>query len=254
MSGQTLQYPTREVMKLNDSGKGWMEEVVQENTPPRTRDCCDMVLTRTVTHIKQIYNNYGAFNNQAFLSTYGFIDKECQTDTVCLRAELFDNDTQHFHPDPERCDWWKQNGPTQILALAKNYPDHERELEFMYETTNMPNTPDEFVSWSLTVGQLGWIRFPLKIWGILHLLSPEEWDQFKVHPNSIIPKIMMFETAEVPDSEFPFYQKWLSLFDWAVTARYKRFDDAADHQQWMLAGENYKERAKNDPDQVRPLY
>lgn len=246
MSGDTLQYPTRPVLAVDPTGRGWIDKVVDRDAP-LPPDTCDMYLTKNISSVRQLFNNYGKFNNRQLLSVYGFIDPNCQTDTVCLRHELFDYDKSYIQIDPERREYWKTEGYDKVIELSKYWPDQEWEMEILLERNDCPTTGDEFVNWSLTLGQHGWVRFPLKIWGILVLFSKDEWETFKVNTVSILPKIKMFEVPRIPDDELIFFEKWLTLLYHAVETRYAKYQDAADHQQWMLAHRKYN---SYDPDEV----
>jgi hypothetical protein len=217
----TFSSSIQSIMKVGPSG----EEGINELTPYEFYDMCDMVLARDIDGKQQLYNNYGAFNNRELLSRYGFIDQECQTDTVCLRQQIFDFNTTYLQISPERRDFWKQKGFEECIALAKFSPDHEHELQVIIEGYECPPTGDDFVTWSLSIGKSGWIPFPLKIWGILVLLPDDEWEIFKGCREFILPYINMFESPTVRDSELDFYDKWLTLFRNAVTLRYLRYQD-----------------------------
>lgn len=197
-----------------------------------------MILIRDVTEVKQLFNNYGAYNNRELLSTYGFIDTSCPTDSICFRLDLFDHDTSYFRVSPERCEFWRQEGFPFCVKLSDRSRDHKRELEIILDRNECPPSGDGFVNWSLTVGLHGWIRFPLKIWVILCLLSREEWAAFKALPmdgkvNFIHPMLGMFESRDLGPSEIELFDKWVRLIENVLGVRDSRYREVINDPRWI---------------------
>src|SRR5205814_848883 len=101
-------------------------------------------------------------------------------------------------------------------ALAKHSSVNERELNIILERNECPPTGDAFVAWSLCVGAQGWVRFPLKLWVILHCLSSEEWATFTQDYRTVLPMIAMFETSDVDSAHLEFFSNWLAVLDKAI--------------------------------------
>ena len=133
-----------------------------------------------------------------------------------------------------------------MVKLAKYSPDHEREFEIILERNECPTTGNEFITWSLSVGKHGWVRFPLKLWIILCCLSNDEWKAFRDNPETVLPMIAMFETRDIDSTEFDFFEKWLNMLKYALNLRYERYGVAADHTQWMLAHKRYNMYPSNE--------
>ena len=235
----------QEIMTVDPTGSGWKSKTVRKRNPSAP-DTCDLILIQDIKEVRQVFNCYGSFNNARLLCTYGFIDTECQTDTVGLRYELFDLKGPDSQVCSERREFWKSEGYKIMAKLAKYSPDHERELEIILDLNECPTTGNEFISWSLSVGKHGWVRFPLKLWVILCCLSDDEWKAFRDNPETVLPMIAMFETRDIYPTEFDFFEKWLNLLKYAVNLRYERYEVAADHTQWMLAHKRYNMYPPNE--------
>jgi hypothetical protein len=247
MSGQTLSDDAemQDIMAIDPAGSGWISKAVRKRDPSAP-DTCDLILIRDITEVRQVFNCYGSFNNTRLLCTYGFIDTKCQTDAVSLRYELFDHKAPDYQVCSERREFWKSKGYTIMTKLAKYSPDHERELEIILDRNECPTTGNEFITWSLSVGKHGWVRFPLKLWVILCCLSNDEWKAFIDNPETVLPMIALFETRDINSAEVDFFEKWLNILKCAVNLRYERYGVAADHTQWMLAHKRYNMYSPNE--------
>jgi hypothetical protein len=249
ITGKTLSDSTEEIMSIDPMGSGWNIQTVPRRVPPNIPDTCDMVLTRNCTKVKQLFNNYGAFNNRTLLSTYGFIDPRCRTDYITLKSEIFDQSNEFFQICHERAEFWRTKGLEFIIQLADHSPGHKLELETILEGEDCPDY--SFIYWSLAVGENGWVRYPLKVWVILCCLTPDEWKTVQADATAILHWLVIFETRDVQGWELDFFEKWLRRLDFALTMRYTRYQDTANCYPWVLGHEKYD---AYPPGHVLPLY
>jgi len=198
-------------------------------------DTCDMVAVKDIAGPCQIFGNYCQYSNSKLLARYGFIDRHCQSDTVSLAAQLFDD------ADPARQAFWETKG-FMFLEQLKTYNSHyDEELKGILKREPCPPTGPDFIQWSLAIGLHGWVRFPLKVFTCLLLLTTEEWDHFimqktsKEKAQSFFHHMFFFEMRGdlmPPDSRA--YSKWLELMNGALLKRqatYGEFPYFDDFQQ-----------------------
>jgi hypothetical protein len=239
MSGQTFEDEESEILDLDPNGEGFKSRK-SFRFQRREYDTCEMVLTRDINEVKQLYNCYGKFNNTDLLGVYGFIDTKCQIDTISFRYQLFDLCISAVNPY-DRCEYWSYTGYKLLEEIAQHSSQNQRELEIIHDRHECPEKGDDFVKWSLAIGQHGWITFPLKVWSLILLCSAEDWFKFKAMSleeqcKFILPMIEMFEgTDEIKPEQLNLYHSWLKLMACVLEHRHASYQDAAQWQQFKLA-------------------
>jgi hypothetical protein len=159
-----------EIETIDPKGSGWIAIHAPQRRQPEL-DCCTMALVKDITTIKQLFSNYGRLDNPQLLMTYGFLDYACPYDKVSLHKEVF-LDLAVGKTHTELCLFWSENGPRFIKEVAKKCTVREREeMESLFSKEHYPYDND-FWSSSLAIGVAGCARFPLKVWGILCIMSP----------------------------------------------------------------------------------
>ena len=237
------------IATLDPEGRGWVYKC-RELYATKPPECCEMVTTQDVFNKEQLFNNYGTLNNVEALAKYGFIDPECQIDTVCLRREIFYTQTEYYTPDAERTKFWSEHGFAFLHALG----DHEncplgKEWESIKELETIPEKGREFVIWSLTIGKDGHVRCGLKVWLLLVDLLPGIWKEFMSFSmdgkvETMLPYLAIFDyPRELMQIENRFLTGWLNLLHPAVAKRNSRYSmqDSLDY---------VKRRAKLLPDNI----
>ena len=222
-------YPSAETALLDPEGRGWTYDWrdISVTRPPET---CDLVTRKNVRNKEQLFNSYGMFNNVNALMKYGFIDPDCQIDTVGLRREVFFHPTEYYTPDAERTKFWSQHGFEFLRALAQ----HEKrpfgtEWEEMAEQGNISANSRDFVIWSLSIGKGGYVRCGLKVWLLIVNLVPEVWKDFidlslEAKVEAGLDYLAIFDRPrELDSNEQPTFSMWLNLLRQAVQKRYDRF-------------------------------
>lgn len=237
-SSTAVQEPIEEIeiTGLDPKGAGWVSKRVIDRGPSHP-DIIEMTLTRTITSVGQLFNNYGSFTNPILLLKYGFIDERCQTDCVCLRRELFDRATAVINVCPERCEWWKTKGFDFLDQLAEHSPLHLREFEVLMDRNEISGQGEGFVDWTLTIGKHGWVRYPLKIWMLVCLLKPEDWRAFKesdmeTQAKLFYPWLTMFEAPVIAHENLEMCTKWYKVLEKALERRYARYDVEFEYSEW----------------------
>ena len=250
-----MYYGAQETATLDPEGRGW-EYKYLELRATRPADSCEMVTTRDVcTKKEQLFNNYGTLNNVEALTKYGFINPECQIDTVCLRREIFYTQTEYYTPDAERTKFWSDQGSAFLHALG-NHATRPlgKEWESITDLETIPENGREFVIWSLTIGKDGHVRCGLKVWLLLVDLLPGIWKEFMSFSiygkvETMLPYLAIFDyPRELMQIEHRFLTGWLNLLHPAVEKRNSRYSmqDSTDY---------VKRRAKLLPDiDVPPIF
>jgi hypothetical protein len=128
----------------------WTMEQRQTQDPKTRYDTCDMVLTRDVTGIRQLYYNYGNLNNQQLVSTYGFVDPACQTDFVSLQRELFYDTSLNIPVELRKL--WMDHG----FEIVERLVAEDKKTQAVWDELmavlgpHVPTTGEDFVHWSLS--------------------------------------------------------------------------------------------------------
>lgn len=198
-------------------------------------DTCDMVAVKDIIGPRQICSNYTQLSNSRLLSRYGFIDSGCQSDSVSLSAQLFDN------IDPDRQEFWENKG-FQLIEKLKTFNERNfQEMEGILQREACPPKGAPFAQWSTAVGLCGWVRFPLKVFTTILLLTAEEWEKFigykKLTEKAVfmMPFMFFFEVrGDLVDSDMKSYSNWLDLMDNALLAKqatYGQFEDFSAFQE-----------------------
>jgi hypothetical protein len=245
-----MYYGSAETATLDPEGRGWVYNCL-EFRATRPADSCEMVTTRYVCDNKeQLFNNYGTLNNVEALAKYGFINPECQIDTVCLRQEIFYTQTEYYTPDDERTKFWSDQGSAFLRALG-NHASRPlgKEWESIEELGTIPESEREFVIWSLAIGKDGHVRCGLKVWLLLVDLLPGIWKEFKSFSiyrkvEMMLPYLAIFDyPRELMQIEDRMLTGWLNLLHPAIQKRNSRYSmqDSMDY---------VKRRAKLLPDNI----
>jgi hypothetical protein len=146
---------------------------------PAEESTFDIVLTRDVTQVGEIYNNYGRLSNDQLLTRYGFIIPNNPANSVEMRRCLFDEiDSQHISVIDERREYWKANGFELSLRLSQFLGPARIGWNDILES-NPPVIGSEFVDWSLCITTEGWPSYPTQVWLHLISLSHENWRRFR---------------------------------------------------------------------------
>jgi hypothetical protein len=189
-------------------------------------DTCDMIAQRDITGPGQIFSTYSESGNSFLLTRYGFIDPESQSDTVNLVAELFDD------ADDARKTYWKEHGFALIEKLSLFNERHFYELDLIKQRDPCPPQGDPFVRWTVALGLHGWVRFPLKVWIVLRLLSSADWDKFISYEklNDKVSFLLSFFFfldifGDLTDSDTSDYSDWLELLNQALQRRQELYGD-----------------------------
>lgn len=172
-----------EIETIDPIGAGWVTIHAAHATQRREPelDCCTMALVKDITTIKQLFNNYGHLSNPQLLMTYGFLDYNCPYDRVSLYREVF-LDPALGEAHSELCLFWSVCGLNFLKEVAKNCTGREREeMESLFSEERYPYS-NHFPSWSLAIGEDGWVHFPLKVWGVLCTMSSFRRDHFLKSP------------------------------------------------------------------------
>jgi hypothetical protein len=218
---------------LGPNGEGWTIQMIQHPPVHPPIDTCDMVLTKDVTQIKQLFNNYGPLSNLELLSEYGFIDENSQNDYVSLRRELFD--LPNFHQGKR--EYWKRSGFKLVMGIARaSHSSHLDEMEILLHGGKCPMTGGSFVRWSLAIGKHGWVRFPLKIWIMIRLLSPTQWRDFDnaseqmqvgYFVSRFVAGVTRLDILEMPPASVTYLEveRWNDLLADALDKRLTRYND-----------------------------
>jgi hypothetical protein len=87
----------------------------------------------------------------------------------------------------------------------------------------------------LAIGLHGWVRFPLKVWTTLVLLTTEEWNQFialkkiKDKADFFIQFMFFFEVrGDLLGPDITAYSNWLEIMDNALLRRQATYGEFAD--------------------------
>ena len=224
-----MDFPEAETATLDPDGRGWVYKDLESiiHKPP---DSCQVVLIKNVKYNQQVFNNYGSLNNVELLSKYGFIDPECQIDTVCLRQEIFLKQTEYYTPDPERMKFWFEQGFKFLRTLA----EHEkrpfaREWDLMKEHEIIPEEGREWVMWSLTVSKGGYTRCGLKVWLLLVDFLPGVWNEFmSLSMDKKVDLMLQYLSVFTHERDLMQFEErvfsgWLNLLRHAVLERYSRY-------------------------------
>jgi len=243
-------FATTDIATLDPEGRGWVYKCQDSYYASRPPDSCELVTTKNVDNKEQLFNNYGTLNNVEALTKYGFIDPECQIDTVCLRREIFYTQTEYYTPDAERTKFWSDQGSAFLRALG-NHANRPlgKEWESIKELETIPEKGREFVIWSLTIGKDGHVRCGLKVWLLLVDLLPGIWKEFMSFSmdgkvETMLPYLAIFDyPRELMQIESRMLTGWLNLLHPAVMKRNSRYSmqDSLDY---------VKRRAKLLPDNI----
>lgn len=250
-----MYYPVTETAILDPDGRGWVYKP-RELRATRPPESCDVILVKYVHNNEQVFNNYGALNNVDTLSKYGFVDPDCEINTVCLRREIFYHQTEYYIPDMERTKYWFDHGFEFLSALAQ----HEsrpfgKEWKQMVEKENIPERGREFVLWSLTIGKGGHVRCGLKVWLFIADLAPSLWTEFMAlslndKVESGLHYLAIFDRPrELTQVEKRIFTGWLNILRQAVQKRYDRYSQQEKDEYVMRKVAN---RVKTVD--VRPLF
>lgn len=179
-----------------------------------------MIAKRDIIGPCQIFSTYNESGNPFLLTQYGFVDIRSQSDTVNLIAELFDD------ADVDRKEYWRYHGFALMEKLTLFNERHFYELDLIKQRDPCPPQGSEFVRWTVALGLHGWVRFPLKVWTVLRLLSPEDWEKFKGceklndKVTFLFPFFFFFDVSgELTDADISIYSAWLELMDQALRRR-----------------------------------
>jgi hypothetical protein len=234
-------FATTDIATLDPEGRGWVYKCQDSYYASRPPDSCELVTTKNVDNKEQLFNNYGTLNNVEALTKYGFIDPECQIDTVCLRREIFYTQTEYYTPDAERTKFWSEQGFAFLRALGDHAtrPFGEEWESIKEDIATIPETGREFVIWSLTIGKDGHVRCGLKVWLLLVDLLPGIWTNFTtLSMNSkvgvMLPYLAIFDhPRELMQVEKRMFLGWLNLLHPAVEKRKSRYSKQ-DSQDYVM--------------------
>lgn len=216
---------TNTIEEIDPQTGEWRDQVVPR-IPIREHDTCDMVLTKSIIQVRQLFNNYGKLSNDKLLSVYGFLDVDSETDTVGLSRELFTSRTSQT--DIERREFWRDHGHTLLVEMLKHQPVDKLEMETLVEGISPPISGWEFILWSLTIIRGGFVRFPVKLWIGILLFTPVQWTQFKGMSmegkvNSALDLTSIFHKEVMTEEEVNRYDNWLQILGDAVRQRLARY-------------------------------
>lgn len=169
---------------LDPNGRGWVS-TTREKMPRCRESTLDIVLTRDVTEVGEIYNNYGRLSNHHLLSRYGFIIPGNPANIIQLRDILFDNVSPEWKlfVDDERREFWKSSGFEILVHIAQSSHPSRINWDDILES-EPPVTGDKFVDWSICINSDGAPSFATLVWLNIAYLNPEEWANFRQLPNA----------------------------------------------------------------------
>lgn len=181
-----------------------------------------MTLVKDVTKVKQLFSNYGRFDNPQLLMTYGFLDYACSSDKVSLNKEVF-LDLEAAKTHVELCLFWSEHGPQFLKEVSSECTRRESEEMSLLFSVHKSLYDKDFSSWCLAIGEDGWVRFPLKVWGILCTMSGLERKTFLKAPFEGKVDFMRWALLSMFDPQDNFVDlavvKWIK---WLIAAMDKR--------------------------------
>jgi hypothetical protein len=216
---------TTEALFVDSTGRGWVTEKIEKRRRV-FNDCCTMNLVKDITGIKQLYSSYGTLSNPKLLLTYGFLGPPSKRDKVSLEKELF-HGPANFTVSLELRIFWKEFGYRFIIEVAKiSDAEHRQDMEQLANDEECSIDHRDFVWWSLTIGECGWIPFPLKVWSLLCLQNPDQVDQFlKSSFQEKVEKVggLLSATFQKNDNISPMFLEWTRLMVSALDKRISRY-------------------------------
>lgn len=212
-----------------DPGRGWVTTTTHKFQRNGYLDCLEIILTKDITKIGELYNNYGTLSDRELLSRYGFIPSYPVT-MVEMRAYLFDcNIYSLAYIDDERRDFWKVKGRKLTYLLQGAYRVRATKIYDIFPEDPPETTNKDFVDQTICIYRTRPIPYTLDIWLCVALLEPRDFEKLKIEVDMDGVDRPILDNwikgiSSCTEQGLPSRYSRLKMIQTAVMQRIKRFD------------------------------
>lgn len=163
-----------------DPGRGWVTTTTHKFQRNGYLDCIEIILTKDIIKVGELFTNYGPLSAREALSRFGFIIYPPIT-MIEMRAYLFDcNINSLAYINDERRNFWKAKGRKLTHLLQGAYRLRATKVYDLFPEDLPEPIRGDFVDQTIRICRCHPIPYTLDVWVCVALLNPRDFERLKI--------------------------------------------------------------------------